>query len=410
MSVLLVTHYYAGHRGGVERIAEEVAGRLSRAGLPVEWAASAPCDTRLPDGVKALPMTACNITERRLGIPYPVWGPISLLRLCVAVRRSKLVHLHDCLYFGNVVAFLLARVFGKPVVVTQHIGLVPYSSRLLRGLMTLANAILARIVLRGASACVFYSERVLLYFLERTSFRRMPLWIENGVSPELFSPLSPSERQRLRAKLRLPADKPIMLFVGRFVEKKGLSILRKLAQQFTRCAWVFVGWGPDDPQRWDVPNVYCPGSLGQKELAQYYQASHLLVLPSVGEGFPLVVQEAMACGTPVLISEETASGQPGIEQVAFISDLRNNAIAVRLGAILDDATTLERRRRDVADYARQHWNWETCAARYHQLFAELIGDTSNTPTAAEPMRQSGPFLIPATSALNPVQSKASAGE
>jgi glycosyltransferase involved in cell wall biosynthesis len=410
MSVLLVTHYYAGHRGGVERIAEEVAGRLAQAGLPVEWAASAPCDTPLPNGVTALPMTACNITERRLGIPYPVWGPISLLRLCAAVRRSKLVHLHDCLYFGNVVAYFLARIFGKPVVVTQHIGLVPYSSRLLRALMTLANAILARIVLRGASACVFYSERVLLYFLERTGFRRLPNWIENGVAPELFSPLSPSERQRRRAQLRLPADKPVMLFVGRFVEKKGLSILRKLAQQFTQCAWVFVGWGPDDPCRWDLPNVYCPGSLDQKELASYYQSSDLLVLPSVGEGFPLVVQEAMACGTPVLISEETASGQPGIEKVVFVSDLHRDSIADRLGAILDDAETLERRREVVADYARQYWSWETCAARYHRLFVELIADNSKTPGAAEPEHASGPFLIPATSSPHPVQSKAAFGE
>src|SRR6516164_2643332 len=58
MAVLLVTHYYAEHRGGVERIAEEVAGRLARRGISVEWAASAPCDRPLPDGVSPLPAGA----------------------------------------------------------------------------------------------------------------------------------------------------------------------------------------------------------------------------------------------------------------------------------------------------------------------------------------------------------------
>jgi glycosyltransferase involved in cell wall biosynthesis len=384
MTVLLVTHYYADHRGGVERIAEEVAGRLTRRGIPVEWAASAPCDSPLPDGVTALPMTACNVTERRLGVPYPVWGPISLLRLCAAVRRCRLVHLHDCLYFGNFVAYLCARLFRKPVVVTQHIGMVPYSSRLLRGLMSLANGTLARIVLGGASACVFYSERVRNYFQTRTGFRQPPVWIENGVAPQLFHPLSSAERHALRARLSLPGDKPIMLFVGRFVEKKGLPILRRLAERFPGCRWVFVGWGPDDPRRWELSNVYCPGSLDQKELSAYYQASDLLVLLSVGEGFPLVVQEAMACGTPAFISDETATSLPEIERVAFISEFRNDSIFAQLEALVNDPRTLESRRAEVAEFARRHWDWETCADQYYRLFSEVIAEASNASGATEP--------------------------
>ena len=51
-------------------------------------------------------------------------------------------------------------------------------------------------------------------------------------------------------------------------------------------------------------------NLSQAELPPLYQAADLLVLPSVGEGFPLVVQEAMACGTPALVGDETAAGCP----------------------------------------------------------------------------------------------------
>ena len=109
MNVLLVTHYYADHRGGVEIVAAELARRLAARGVHVRWAASTPAMDPAPPGVELLPMRACNVTERRLGFPYPVWGPISLLRLLRAVWRCDVVHVHDCLYLGNVVAYLAAR-------------------------------------------------------------------------------------------------------------------------------------------------------------------------------------------------------------------------------------------------------------------------------------------------------------
>ena len=46
MRILMTTHYYAEHRGGVEIIAEEVGRRLARRGAEVVWAASGPAPAR----------------------------------------------------------------------------------------------------------------------------------------------------------------------------------------------------------------------------------------------------------------------------------------------------------------------------------------------------------------------------
>jgi glycosyltransferase involved in cell wall biosynthesis len=126
-----------------------------------------------------------------------------------------------------------------------------------------------------------------------------------------------------------------------------------------------------DPMTWDLPNVRCLGSLERSEVVPYYQGADLFVLPSVGEGFPLVVQEAMACGTPTLISEDTAQGMAGIESVAYVSDLTPENIISLLRVILNAPPDLEARRQQVASFARQHWDWDICADRYRQLFGQL---------------------------------------
>jgi glycosyltransferase involved in cell wall biosynthesis len=371
MRVLLVTHYYDEHGGGVEIVAGELARRLARHGLDIVWAASEPVRASSPPNVTRLPMRTWNVTEQRLGFPYPLWGPVSLWRLASAVRRCDVVHLHDSLYLGNLAAYLCARWWRKPVVVTQHIGTVPYSQRLLRGLHALANRTVARLVLGGCTRCVFISPKVRNYFAGFVPFRRKPVVNANGVARTLFHPVSPAERQHLRAKLGWPADRLVMLFVGRFVEKKGLTLLRDLAGHFRECTWVFAGWGPDDPGRWGLPNVSCRGRLEHAEVAACYQAADLLVLPSVGEGFPLVVQEAMACGTPALISTDTAAGMPGIETAAFVADLQREKLLPLVRGLVESPAALQARRDTVADYARRSWDWDRCADQYGRLFASV---------------------------------------
>lgn len=341
MRVLLVTHYYPEHKGGIEIVAGELAQRLVRRGVDVVWAASGSTPIAWERSATRIPMPAWNFSERFLGFPYPIWGPSSIFRLYREVRRCDLVHLHDSLYMGNVLAYVFARLLGKPVVVTQHVGPVPYSRWVLNALLAVANHTLASMVLGGCDHSIFISRRVQSYFAQFVRFRRAPRFIPNGVANSTFRPLGRDERRCLRDELGLPINKPIMLFVGRFVEKKGLPILRMLAEHFPDCEWIVIGWGPIDPTSWGLPNVRCLGSMDRTRITAHFQAADLLVLPSVGEGFPLVVQEAMACGTPALISEETAQGLEGIETVAYVSDLARENLLALMGEILDSKEGLQ---------------------------------------------------------------------
>ena len=302
-----------------------------------------------------------------------------MLRLARAVRSASVVHVHDCLYLPVLAAFAAAR-FGRRrgVVVTQHIGHVPYRNPILRAAHAAANRLFGAWVLGGADQVVFESESVRAYFAERVRFRAPPLLIENGVDTEVFRPCSAAERLERRAQLGIPPGKPLLLFIGRFVEKKGLGVLRELTQQIEGAHWLFAGWGPLDPAAWGRSNVTVRLRPGHEELPALYQAADLLVLPSVGEGFPLSVQEAMACGTPALIGAETAAGCPAAHE-ALLREATGEGTAklwrARLESLIAAPATLEGMRPRVAAFAREQWSWDRATQRYAEVLQRAARPT-----------------------------------
>lgn len=372
MRITLVTHYFPAHRGGIELVAAEIAKCLAaKHGAEISWHAS-DCDPPPSiSGVTCVPARNWNGLERRLGVPYPLWSQAALRRVVRDARAADAVHLHDCLYLPNLVAYAAARLAGRPVLVTQHVGMVPYRNPLLRGLLHGAYRVLGRVVLGGATQVTFVSDAVRRYFENFVRFKSPPELVVNGVDTEVFHPVTEATRTALRTELRAGSDAPMLLFVGRFVEKKGLPVLRGLAERLTGAHWVFAGWGPLDPEDWALPNVTVLRKRTGAQLAPLYQAADLLVLPSRGEGFPLVVQEAMACGTPALVGTDTAAGCPDASGVLLGEDAGGNDIVARwerrIRDLIGAPATLASLRAPVAAFAAAHWSWERCAGRYAEL-------------------------------------------
>ena len=378
MRILLVTHYFPAHGGGVESVAYQLGSRLAmEPDLQVEWMASDcdPIPAALPERLRCIPVRSWNGVERRSGLPVPVWSPAALLRLWRAVGECDVVHVHDAIYMGNAAACLFAAIRGKPVVVTQHLAAIPYKGRVARNLLSLLNRSLVRAVLTSAHKVVFYSPAVQRYYEEYCRFSAPPAFVPNGVDTNLFGYVDSGGAAKLRQSAGRDPGRPQCLFVGRFVDRKGVALVLAMARQLPGVDWILVGYGPIRPEDAGLPNLSVLRACTGAGLALQYQMADLLVLPSSGEGFPLAVQEAMACGTPAFVSPETAEGCPGVRPLLFTADvLAQNAAEEwrgRIAGLVGDIDALRAMRSGVADAAREQWSWPAAARAYAALFREV---------------------------------------
>ncbi|MFY9658877.1 MAG: glycosyltransferase family 4 protein [Methylocystis sp.] len=380
----MISHYFDSHRGGVEivagRLAQELGGAFDLLWLAVGDAAS-------PSAVRREPLAATNILERVAAAPYPLLSPSALRRIFKATRESDIVLVHDAIYLTSLAAFAAARAYRKPFVVVQHIGLVPYRRALLAALMRAANRLLVEPILARAHQVVFISETTRRHFAS-LDYRRAPRVIFNGVDASIFRPpLNAVGIATARASLQLPAEAPIALFVGRFVEKKGLAILERLARARPEVLFVFAGWGALDPARWGLANTRVFTSLSGASLAPLYHAADLLVLPSVGEGFPLVVQEALACGLPVLCGAETVAADPAAGafldsvEIATNPDVTAKAFAEALPQAIAEGGDFGARARR-AQFAARRYAWGAVGDDYRSLLEALLKSRRHATTSA----------------------------
>jgi D-inositol-3-phosphate glycosyltransferase len=215
--------------------------------------------------------------------------------------------------------------------------------------------------------------------------------VHPGVNLDRFTPAD--GRRAARARLGLPQDAVIPLFAGRIQPLKAPDVL-------LHAAAVLLAQDPSLRERLVVPVVGGPSGsglakperlqklaarlgisdvvrfqppVGQEQLADWYRAATVLVMPSYSESFGLVAIEAQACGTPVVAA--AVGGLPVAvrdEQTGFLVPGHDPAhYAAVLRRFIDDPHLTDRLGNAAARHA-QDFGWATAAAATADVYAGAI--------------------------------------
>ncbi|GHK02649.1 glycosyl transferase [Streptomyces sp. Y2F8-2] len=310
--VLLVSHYYPPHIGGIENVVRNEARHLRRAGVEVTVLTSGVRTvTEDDEGVRVVRVAAWNLLEKRAGVPFPLLSPRVWPTAVRWARWADVVHVHDCLYVTSWAAGAAAALTRTPHVLTQHVAVVEHPSRAVRAVQRGVYRLAGRGLLRRARRVLVVNGRVADFVTAHGARPETVSLLANGVDTDAFRPpTSDQERRDARLRFGLPQDRVLVLFVGRLVPKKGYDLL--LAAADPGYDLVFAGDGSVATS--DRPGVHHLGALPPEQLADLYRAADVFALPSAAEGFPLTVQEAMASGLPVVTTDDPGYAPYGLDR------------------------------------------------------------------------------------------------
>ena len=322
----------------------------------------------------------------------PIGDLRALVRLCRTLRglRPDIVHAHTPK--AGLLGMVAAWLSGVPVRIYSCHGL-PYVTatgwrrKLLRASERVACAVSHSTICVGPSVKRSLVEDGIASPSKLTVFGAGST---NGIDAERrFNPSAvPADAVRsVRAAHGVPADAPLLLFVGRLVRDKGVVELweawEQLRDRFPQAHLLVVG--PVEPQD-PVPPGVLEGLRGDgrvhfagfvDELPSVYAAADVVVLPTYREGLPYVPLEAAAMARPAVCTDV-----PGCRDVVrhdvtglLVPARDAAALAAAVARYLDDPSLRlahgEAARRHVLATFRPEVIWERTYEHYREMYARL---------------------------------------
>jgi glycosyltransferase involved in cell wall biosynthesis len=371
--------------GGTERVVWELATRLPAARFSVRvWLAPGPA---LDEFAAAL--EARGIPVDRVAEVDSRWDLRGMLATWTKLRRRKpdLLHVHHVWPAADRYLAMLARAAGvERFVVTEHIVGEPHSA----GQRALKHDELARADAVTAVCGAIAETLVRDYGVRRERVRVVP----NGADlpdESAEAPLARTWRERFSAAL----IRPLWVVAARLEEQKGHAVLfDALAEVWKRGLDFTLAVAGDGSLRGALEERARQLGLGQRvrflgaldDIGPLLAAADAVVLPSLWEGLPLVLLEAMARSRPVIA---TAVGG-----VCEVLDHGVNGWLVPPSDViaLADALELFHRKADRAmrlgraarELIEQAYQWPAVIEGFESVYDEVLGLATFSPDEHRP--------------------------
>ena len=302
-----------------------------------------------------------------------LYGGGALWLLVLLRSRYSIIHAHELHSSGVIACFCKLLMTSKRVIIKD-----PAPGKSIGDLANLrrlpASRFLFSLIRRQADTLVGVTREV-RQELEAASFTRVRV-IPNGVDTARFGPLDSEDRRQLKAELLGNLRHlPVVLFVGRLGPEKNLSVLLESVKSLKiKVLLLIVGDGILRPElervsresRSDQRVVFW-GTADRVE--RFFQIADAFALPSLTEGFPNALLEAMSCGVPSIGSDIPGIRvmiKDGVNGYLFRQDARE--LGDKLNRIFADQGLRNRFSRAARKTIVERFSIHTIAREYRRLY------------------------------------------
>jgi glycosyltransferase involved in cell wall biosynthesis len=210
------------------------------------------------------------------------------------------------------------------------------------------------------------------------------------ILPGVGAPDLSLTQEQARAKLGLPLDKKVILFVGNDYTRKGLpALLAAMPILQANVHLLVVGNAAQVPkfqlaaaELGIAERVHFAGALADMPLA--YRAADMLAHPTLEDSFAMVVLEAMSYGLPVVVSSAKYCGISQFleadKNALLLDDPENlEQIASQMNRVLTESELSKNLSTSGIQFATRY-SWDTALESYVDIFEKVIHEASLTPS------------------------------
>lgn len=338
--------------GGAEETVYFLAKHLKKIGCGVALLANDELASRYSsiDGLEIFPLGSVDSKIKLLKIAKYFQIRQKLSRI-IKEQKLELVHAH--LEGSLFVCFDPLKKINVPLVFTLHgTEIRNYYSKDSHLIFYLLRNMLVNAV-KIISPSKWQIDRLEKRFKDKT------LIIPNGVDINLF---------RLNNTKK---EKDVILFVGRYVELKGIKKILAVAKLTPQYKYWFVGWG-ELSKLMNLPNVTDLGMKSRDALVDLYNQATICVFPSHHEAFGIAGLESLSCGTPIIASKKGFSEFLEDEKEGLI--LEENNIEQLENSVISLMRDPKKRRSMQYNALRKviNYNWTEIIKKYYDLYEEIL--------------------------------------
>lgn len=348
----------------------ELSARQVKMGHEVDvvtWSRNGECsEERVADGFTVYRLSGVNFSMDGVIQEYPY---LPGLPAKIVVLRPGVVHAESHLFLTTVQAVRKARKLGLPSVVSVH-GVFADRGFAVNFAQFVYLRTLGLEVFRSADRVVCLTrgdvEEVVRFGCPFDKVRLVP----NAVDTERFKPCKEREDN-------------LVVWVGRFVPEKGLEYMIKaakiVAEECREVKFLLIGYGPLKAKVMKLTHdlglldtVRFTGPLSRDEVAKVLGKAAVFAFPSLREGLPLAVLEAMACGLPVV-----GSNIPGVndtvrhrENGLLTPSKDPKALAAGILALLNDRNFRMRLGKRARELTLEKYSWDIITGMIEKIYNE----------------------------------------
>ncbi len=289
------------------------------------------------------------------------------------IRHNKIDVIHSHNYKSNFFIFFSTVGLGIPCVSTCH-NWIDTSSKMK------FYSTLDKIILKHFDKVIAVSNLIARELVKTGVDRKKVKLISNGINLNKFA--TRPDRADARKRLGIPFERKIIGTVGRLTSEKGhiylINAAKVILKEREDVCFLIVGDGPLrhnlERQASDLP-FYFTGVL--KDVSTAYAAMDIFVLPSLTEGLPMVLLEAMASGVPVIASkvgdipDVLENGRYGI----LVEPEREDELANAIATLLQDGEKRKNYAKSGLSRVKANYSSARMAENYLQIYRSVTDNT-----------------------------------